>query len=52
MCNFLFRMQQHNFENQQFAQQNHQFAQQRTIERLELENFMHIKQAARNNQTH
>ena len=30
MCSFLFRMQQHNFEN-------HQFAQQRTIERLELE---------------
>ena len=52
MCNFLFRMQQHNFENHQFAQQNHQFAQQRTIERLELENFMHIRQAARNNQAH
>ena len=46
MCNFLFRMQQHNFEN-------HQFAQQRTIERLELlANFMHLRQAVRNNQTH
>ena len=52
MCNFLFRMQQHNFENQQFAQQNHQLAQQRTIERLELENFIHLRQVARNNQTH
>ena len=50
MCNFLFRMQQHNFENHQFAQQNHQFAQQRTIERLELENFIHLRQVARNNQ--
>ena len=43
MCSFLFRMQQHNFENHQFAQQrameNVQFAQQRTIERLELEYF-------------
>ncbi len=45
MSSFLFRMQQHNFEN-------HQFAQQHTIERLELENFMHLRQAARNNQTH
>ena len=45
MCSFLFRMQQHNFEN-------HQFAQQRTIERLELENFIHLRQVARNNQTH
>ncbi len=45
MCSFLFRMQQHNFEN-------HQFSQQRTIERLELENFMHLRHAARNNQTH
>ncbi len=45
MCGFLFRMQQHNFEN-------YQFAQQRTIERLEFENFMHLRQAARNNQTH
>ncbi len=47
MCSFLFRMQQHNFENHQFAQQraieNHQFAQQRTIERLELENFLHSR---------
>ena len=45
MSSFLFRMQQHNFEN-------HQFAQQRTIERLELENFIHLRQVARNNQTH
>ena len=45
MCSFLFRMQQHNFEN-------HQFAQQRTIERLELENFIHLRQVVRNNQTH
>jgi hypothetical protein len=35
-------MQQQNFENQQ----------QRTIERLELEIFMHLRQVARNNQPH
>ena len=45
MCSFFFRMQQYNFEN-------HQFAQQRTIERLEIENFMHLRQVTRNNQTH
>ena len=45
MCSFLFRMQQHNFEN-------HQFAQQRTIERLEIENFMHLRQVTDNSQTH
>ena len=44
MCGFLFRMQQHNNES-------HQFAQQRTIERLELENFMHSRQFERNNQS-
>ncbi len=47
MCNFLLRMQQHNYENHHFAQQraieNHQFAQQRTIERLELEFFLHSR---------
>jgi len=36
MCSFLFRMQQHNNES-------HQFAQQRTIERLEFENFMNSR---------
>ena len=44
MCGFLFRMQQHN-------NKSHQFAQQRTIERLELEYFMHSMQVERNNQT-
>ena len=44
MCGFLFRMQQHNNES-------HQFAQQRTIERLELENFMHSRQFERNSQS-
>ena len=47
ICSFLFRMQQHNFENHQFAQQlaieNHQFGQQRTIERLELEIVLHTR---------
>ena len=38
----LFRMQQQNFENQQ----------QRTIERLELEIFMHLRQVSRNYQPH
>ena len=36
MYSFLFRMQQHSFEN-------YQFAQQRTIERLELEFFFNSK---------
>ena len=41
--NFYFRMQQHNTHS-------HQSAMQSTIERLELENYLHVRQLNRNNQ--
>ena len=40
-CSFMFRMQQH-------ANENREISMQRTVERLELENYLHLRQLNNN----
>ncbi len=44
-CGFLFRMQQH-------SNQSHELSMQRTVERLELENYLQLRQITSFNNAH